>query len=287
MDQSFTYMVKIIGSGRFGTALSKIMPDAELISARRDDIALTKDDLVFWAIPTQCFLEVYERISPRSNYCNIICSKGLLSCGRHPTEFLDDRYLALCIPDRYNLFMAGPSITSAQIPWGSILFSEKIPLIERHPELQEFARISLPTRTLNRKALVTAAVLKNIAAFLCGYMEAALGSNYVSLIVAEFVALFQELGLPKETLPDLLLTCYHCDSNNHRAGRYVGLLGREPSLDSSELACETIFSFSGIGLRWPGELATTLKKILGGEPIPVSQLLKAIGLKNNSTLCIR
>lgn len=272
-------MVKIIGSGRFGTALHTIMPKAKVLSSRDPLLEALDDDIVFWAIPSNTIVEVLQKSSLHPKSLHIFCSKGLLPWGEHPLEFLNGRR------DRAvkGIFMSGPSITLERIPWGALRFTDHFPT-DAYEELEDFQKHICPIKVVSARQLIAAAVLKNFAAFLTGYVHGDSGSNFASLVVTKFITLFQALGFPEDVLPDLLLTCYHLDSNNHRAGYYLGARTTDalPSIESSELQCETLFSLEGAKIRWSGQLFNIISAIFSGERPRIPSLLKAISISENT-----
>lgn len=248
---------KIIGSGAFGQALGRFLPNSEVFSSKFKPL-LNSNDILIPAIPskfTADFLKNFFDSNKSEPAAIMLVSKGLSSSKLLSFEVAE-------VLDLPILFLAGPNL-SKEMEHDSKLLSFSIagPDSFKEPIIK-----SIPNAIIeysNDLTLVQiASVIKNITAFLIGYLN--LGENARSALIMqgmkEAIKLSyllngkSEVNLESILQPcfsDFILTCTSQFSRNFQAGKDFIAKKQEGTKESLSSIYNLFEMIQGFGVCFP------------------------------------
>ena len=212
-------MFKIIGAGKFGTALRKYISEAG------GTFSENSYEWLIPAVPSTAVKEVIERELNNKKSFNVL----LVSKGMYQEKFLSELLREMGIS---YAVLAGPHLAAeieSDLPTRSTIASQNA---DHFHQLQQY--FPNPNFLNNPDLVSLASVFKNIAAFACGMSEElGLGNNARACIVQEAIIQLPKLAyllrffetssvsdlFQPGILGDLILTCTSDNSRNFLAGK--------------------------------------------------------------------
>lgn len=227
-----TMRFKIAGNGAFGTALSKILPNNILVDSLVD-VVVEQDEILIPAVSSNAVYEVIEKsLKKQKPRAIILVSKGIAK----PILLSEEIKTIPGVAEIPVLFFAGPNLAKEIMTNNNKLLSATIAGPKKWTSaFKKSVNNLILDETEDLVALQVASIVKNLTAFLIGYLQ--LDENSRATIITqgikESIALALHLGTSEKDfikngiIGDIILTCCSEFSRNFQAGKNF-----EKSLDS-------------------------------------------------------
>jgi len=241
---------RIFGNGAFGMALSKIFHKNMLIedSFSEQFAPILNDDILIPAVPSDVCVDVLKKIlefgKPKAI---MLVSKGLAS---HRLLSVDCQESVKC--NAPLLFFAGPNLAKEIETDTSFLSATVAGPSEITAKIKQFLDDMIIDETPDLIIAQVAAVVKNVTAFVIGYLELTENARATLIMegMKEAVLLAQALGSSENNtlrgcFGDFVLTCTSQNSRNFQAGRAYRTKTVQNTTQESLKSIDNIYALKG------------------------------------------